>query len=787
MNNRDEARLEQRVKEIEHTPLTGPDIDEAFYVFAIRVTSDESVGKRKLTADRLYYLVDGFTILNDRVLVTKDRFKKTIYDYYDGGGANTDPHISINAILGENGAGKSSLVEFELRLINNLSAIIFGEYAKEYGWPHLHFVDGVKGEMYYLLGQTVYKLSLNDRDASLNYYYWQDDEEDGKYVFKNEQPELDLLGPKHIPSDRPIRSIYYNSYFESLKKLLSRFFYTVVLNQSVYAYNTRDFKKECNSEEYEIAVRNGRNHNEKGEEIPYKTEDKCWLSGLFHKNDGYQIPIVLTPYRYEGNYDINKENRLAYERLISNMVRTEAKDRVINGHLQVTSFDLWQKTDEYDLEYIHQNLGFEQFIDENFGRMKEITLSAWNKVLEFDILKDSASYIYRNKAINYLVYKTLKIAITYDEYRDYRYKYINESRPFDEADYHRLVQRTIANYSHVTNKLYRTIAYLVWDIYEIHGGTEEKPVRVKIDDINKKWVEALGKKKAEISNLVYTTLILEAAIPPPFLRTGIGMVEIPSGIYIPFEYLSSGEKQQAYTISSLVYHLKNLDSVESDNSSNERTSYKYVQLILEEVELYFHPEMQRQFLRSLLDGIRRASLTHIKWVNICVVTHSPFVLSDIPSRNVLALKKDNSEVEKIPCFGANIHEMLRHSFFLKNGSAGDYAQWLITRIAKCLRVMRWINGRELPPAFFPSLEELPEEFKFLEEFKSLLNDGNFSNDAFEMVNSQEVLLSQINMVEEPIVRRVLLDDYHRTFVDDESGYKKSMRALLQSQLDALGE
>ena len=787
MNKREMVRWEQRVKEIEHIPLTGPDIDEAFYVFCIRVTSDESVGKRKLAADRPYYLLDGFTILDDRVLVTKDRFKKTIYDYYDGGGANTDPHISINAILGENGAGKSSLVEFELRLINNFSAIIFGELAREDGRPHLHFVDGVKGEMYYLLGQIVYKLTLNDRDASLNCYFRQEDEEDGKYVFKNEQPESDLIRARHILSDKPIKSIYYDSYFEPLKKQLSRFFYTVVLNQSVYAYNTRDYKKECNSEEYEIAVRNGRKHNEKGEEIPYKTEDKCWLNGLFHKNDGYQIPIVLTPCRYEGNYDINKENRLAYERLISIMVRAEEKDRVINGHLKVTSFDLWKKTDEYDLEYIHQNLGYEQFNDEDFGRMKDITLSAWTEELGFDILKDSASYIYRTKAINYLIYKTLKIADTYDEYRDYKYKYNNESRPFDEVDYHKLVQRTIANYSHVTSKLYRTIAYLVWDIYEIHGGTEEQPVRAKIDDINKKWLEALRKKKAEFTNLVYTTLILEAAIPPPFLRTGIGMVELQTGVYVPFEYLSSGEKQQAYTISSLVYHLKNLDSVVSDKSSNERTAYKYVQLILEEVELYFHPEMQRQFLRSLLDGIRRASLTHIEWVNVCVVTHSPFVLSDIPSRNVLALKKDNSKVEKIPCFGANIHEMLRHSFFLKNGSAGDFAQWSITRIAKCLRVMRWINERELPPTYFPSLDNLPEEFEFLEEFKTLLNHKKFDNDAFKMVYSQEVLLSQINLVEEPIVRRILLDDYHRTFVDDENGYKKSMRALLQAQLDALGE
>lgn len=55
MNKREVARWEQRAKEVEHIPLSGPDIDEAFYVFAVRVTSNESVGKRKLTAEKTYY------------------------------------------------------------------------------------------------------------------------------------------------------------------------------------------------------------------------------------------------------------------------------------------------------------------------------------------------------------------------------------------------------------------------------------------------------------------------------------------------------------------------------------------------------------------------------------------------------------------------------------------------------------------------------------------------------------------------------------------------------------
>ena len=175
------------------------------------------------------------------------------------------------------------------------------------------------------------------------------------------------------------------------------------MNQSAYAYNTNDFASECNDEKYEIKVRNGNNKNEKDEIIPYSTEDKCWLSGLFHKNDGYQIPIVLIPYRVEGNYDINVENKLAYERLISIMVREDEEGRVINGHLRVTSFDLKIKPCYYNLNYIHQKLGFRQFGSDDYEKMKSILLNTWNSLVGFDILANSKSYLYRNQAINYLV------------------------------------------------------------------------------------------------------------------------------------------------------------------------------------------------------------------------------------------------------------------------------------------------------------------------------------------------------------------------------------------------
>ena len=405
MNPREIKKIKKLLKQMQNVPLEGPDIDDAFYIFAVQVNSESSTGKRKLTCGKPYYLLDGFEIYEDRILVSKDRYIKTVYDYYMDGGISS-PHITVSAIVGENGAGKSSIIEFEMRLINNFSAIVFGEFAKVDGWPHLHFIDGVEGELYYLLGHNVYRLCVTGRDVKLYCYYWQEEEENDNIVFKK---PIEIIKSHVVPKlGEPIRSAYAYSttYFESLKNLLPRFFYTVVLNQSAYAYNTNDFASECNDEKYEIKVRNGNNKNEKDEIIPYSTEDKCWLSGLFHKNDGYQIPIVLIPYRVEGNYDINVENKLAYERLISIMVREDEEGRVINGHLRMTSFDLKRKPCNYDLDYIHQRLGFRQFGSDNYEKMKSILLNTWNSLVGFDILANSKSYLYRNQAINYLVYKT---------------------------------------------------------------------------------------------------------------------------------------------------------------------------------------------------------------------------------------------------------------------------------------------------------------------------------------------------------------------------------------------
>ena len=159
---------------------------------------------------------------------------------------------------------------------------------------------------------------------------------------------------------------------------------------------------------------------------------------------------------------------------------------------------------------------------------------------------------------------------------------------------------------------------------------------------------------------------------------------------IPFSSISSGERQIAYTISNLMYHLVNVDSEWNDNYRKDRDhleiiKYHYMNVIFDEVELYYHPEMQRQFTNIMLNTLKSVHFANIRGINIMMITHSPFVLSDIPDSNVLCLGEENNVVTKT--FGGNIMEMLSSSFFM-DSSIGDVARKEIGYIVDLLERSR---------------------------------------------------------------------------------------------------
>lgn len=143
--------------------------------------------------------------------------------------------------------------------------------------------------------------------------------------------------------------------------------------------------------------------------------------------------------------------------------------------------------------------------------------------------------------------------------------------------------------------------------------------------------------------------------------------------YLDFEWpLSSGERAFLNVFSRL--YSRNDGEV---FGSNVKLT-KYVLLLIDEGELYFHPEWQRHFIDTL---IRFLSVVYgpERKVQILLTSHSPFVLSDLPGYNVTYLERHgrwtnvlNGPHTELSTFAANIHDLLVGGFFLK-ANIGEFA------------------------------------------------------------------------------------------------------------------
>lgn len=106
---------------------------------------------------------------------------------------------------------------------------------------------------------------------------------------------------------------------------------------------------------------------------------------------------------------------------------------------------------------------------------------------------------------------------------------------------------------------------------------------------------------------------------------------------------------------------------------------KTVWLLIDEGDLYFHPQWQKEYFDQLLSYVN--FLFPRNKVQIFVTTHSPFIVSDLPKQNLIFLKKDENNkcvpaeaASQKETFGANIHELFTESFFLEGGLIGEFAK-----------------------------------------------------------------------------------------------------------------
>lgn len=633
-----------------------PQIDEFPVDAAKHYDKVESIQKVLYDSDKWFYFYKGIDIADGNAEISMTPVAKGDYSLYD----SENLKISISAIVGRNGSGKSSIVELLVRTINNLAAALLGEGYNFSAAEHLHFIDYLFADLCFQIGNTLYILQSHGRHIKLTlykaraiHYYIYRPYKTYTILEQNSIADSDSILKKHRQGRRILKSL----------------FYTMVCNYSLYGFNYRDFLSEATPAKRLKALRIYVN-----DENP--TEDSVWLKGIFHKNDGYQTPIVLHPMRVDGRLDVVKENTLAKERMSALLFYKDQAGnypmRTINGDLHVIALRIKPtKNRKFSGEGMLDMLEIStrQNVRKNYKHVWECIIAFWDE--KYEIRSNQKKKQLIDDAYDYIVYKTLKIIKNYKKYRSI-FTYLSKEH-FLYEELKAKLEPLAQDFTHITKKLLQTINYLTSDMY---ADSDNFYNLVSLEsEMEKKGLKVLINGKY--------TLIKQNLLPPPIFDVDLSLSkDEPGGGIIPFSSISSGERQIAYTISNLMYHLINVDSewndyYRADKDHLEVIKYRYMNVIFDEVELYYHPEMQRQFTNIMLKTLKSVKFANMRGINILMVTHSPFVLSDIPDSNVLCLGEGDNEVTKT--LGGNIMEMLSSSFFMSN-SIGDAIKEEISEI-----------------------------------------------------------------------------------------------------------
>ena len=626
---------------------------------------------KNLEEDRIYKFYNDYSFLDENnqeieggdKKVSKIECNNTVPEkFYEKSRLN----IQISALVGKNGSGKSSLLEL-------LYASCYVIASKKGILPN---IDSVSKEIQEI--ENLYR----------NAYI--------KINYTTENQKRKALSSKR----KQIENIYKGLYVEIFYKIEGEY-YSILLSPShpkIEIYNVNKNRIVTDFKFYNIVINYsiyGLNENILGD----------WVSDLFHKNDGYQTPIVINPYRKEGNIDVNTELHLAQTRLITNILLTDNR-KILNGK-------------EID------SVCFELDVNKNEPKEQEISVksnySTFNKV--YNVLYDNNNYYLKEseekkiphfkELMNYVLCKIEKISEVYKEYRDIV--------PFEGNKVSQeFLEKLADDKSHITLKLRQVLNIIRFNLLEDKDSKwEEKEngvlhFKLKIDDFIKriKEVNTSNPKKDELIPIGCYRFIIN-------VKNDTNNNDSVSNINV----LSSGEQHLVHTMQSVLYHILNVNSVH--NSKESKNKYEYINIIFDEIELYFHPEYQRRFVFELLgrlDSLKKGThIPKIKGINILFCTHSPFILSDIPKENVLFL---GGEMD-FKTFGANITTSLASSFFMEY-LIGEFAKTKITNI--------------------------------IEKLNKISNDKKNNND-------KENILKTIRLIDEPILRNKLIEMYYEKFAE----------------------
>lgn len=653
-----------------------------FKIIAIKLLKGCDKRYLKVLKENIYYyFYNNYKIDKNSITCTSSKAEDL---YYTNGRS-----ISISAIVGKNGSGKSSIAELLYLALYNAGVVLKTLPKFNDDEEPIEYNNGINAQIFYKIDSTYFKLLVTKR-RNIKIFR----ATNGKPFSKGSTPRE--------------------------KKQLTELFYTLALNYSLHALNS----------------------NHLGD----------WVKNIFHKNDGYQTPIVLNPFRDEGVININNEEYLTRSRLIANLLTSHRSIRQLTPFKLAEAIKFTFNADKTKFREEAEEIGdllqneHRDEILESIGKAFDIPLQKMQDTND-DYLLEGVQ--------NYLIKKCYSIKTLYLPYQHKQFDFLNtdsssNSLEFDLKRFRIFLKELRNDDSHITFKFRQALNFM----RNLEFFRKNLDRYISIDELSKVFSKTFRNRKQAIE-----------MVPPSFFNFDIHFLK--GGF---FSDLSSGEKQKIFSTSTLVYHLLNIDSVRIGRGYSR---YQHINIVFDEIELYYHPEMQRQFVKDFIDTISRLRMKNIKSINCLFITHSPYILSDIPQNNVLFLNDDGTPHQsgdtRIKTFAANIHDLLKHSFFLEKGAIGAFAFEKINDTINSLRV------KALRKRLMMTKGKV-DRGKLIEEINQIPVKEN------DLKKNKEI----IDLVDEPILRSKL-EEMYEEIVDDATEFEKLIkrRELIDIEISKL--
>lgn len=133
---------------------------------------------------------------------------------------------------------------------------------------------------------------------------------------------------------------------------------------------------------------------------------------------------------------------------------------------------------------------------------------------------------------------------------------------------------------------------------------------------------------------------------------------------------------------------------------------KGVILFLEELESFMHPEWQRKIIKFLIflkDNIKWMKSIDVQFI---LTSHTPFIISDLPEKNINFIRTGQIIRNEKSVFGGNIYNLLKEQFLMES-CFGEFSKEKIKKVVNLLSKDENNNYKEI------EIEKNKEEIEFV--------------------------------------------------------------------------